>query len=318
MSTGEDILLDLALSRSALDRDGIARRDPAVLRRALGDPATRVLELAGGKARTGRLDGELHLALRPPTLGDLDRLVLYLGRDTGGVAYLAVVRPDDEVDTSGRAWRTLREAGAELPDLEAGALTTAVALSEWHLRHPRCPRCGAQTEPVEGGWVRRCADDGTEHHPRTDPAVIVSVVDEDDRILLARGPSWPPGRLSVLAGFVEPGESFEAAVAREVMEEVGVPVQEVSYRGNQPWPFPASLMVGFTARATRTELRLDPVEIAQAQWFSRGELSWAARTGEVRLPPRVSIARHLVEAWYGGEIELLEETSGPFRGADPS
>src|SRR5699024_6288172 len=120
-----------------------------------------------------------------------------------------------------------------------------------------------------------------------------AVLDEQERILLARGPHWAENRLSVLAGFVEAGESLEAAVHREVLEEVGVELTELLYRGNQPWPFPASLMVGFTARATGTELSLDPVEIAEAQWFTRGELSFAARSGEVALPPRISIARHL-------------------------
>lgn len=320
-------LLDLSLSslsslpRVTLDRDGTLRRDGARLRQHLADHRTRVIELRGGRARTCSVDGSTRLVLRAPKAGDAEHLVLYLGRDETGTPYLAVI-PDDPTAT-GRpqrptGWSTLREAGADLDDLQAGAFTTAVALANWHTRHRFCPRCGRATVPDQGGWVRRCVADGSEHYPRTDPAVIVAVLDDRDRILLARGVQWPQGRLSVLAGFVEAGESLEAAVAREVAEEVGVRVTRLSYRGNQPWPFPASLMVGFTARAGSTELRLDPEEIAEAAWFTRDELAGATGTGAVLLSPRLSIARRLIEDWYGGPLQLPEEASGPFRGADPS
>lgn len=321
VSPTAETLLDLSLSRGTLDRSALARREPGLLKQALGDSTTRVLDLADARARTCRVDGRLRLVLRPPEFADAERLALFLGRDGAGTAYLAVLREDpqdpDRPDTSGKGWRTLREAGAELEDTEAGVLTSAVALAQWHARHPRCPRCGAPTTPEQGGWLRRCTQDGSEHHPRTDAAVIVAVTDQEDRLLLARGPHWPQGRMSVLAGFVEAGESLEAAVAREVREEVGVLVQDILYRGNQPWPFPASLMVGFTARATGTELRLDPEEILEADWFSRGELSWAARSGAVQLPPRVSIARRLIEDWFGGELEEGTRSDGRASGRDP-
>lgn len=342
MSPAADALLDLALSRGTLERPNADRRDGDILRHVLAASSTRVLELVGRRARTCRVDGRLRLVLRAPTFADRDKEVLYLGRDRHGAAYVAVVSglqepagPDDggrtgdgqtgdgqtgdgrtgdaATPTPGRGWLTLREAGADLDDQDATVFTSALALTHWHARHPRCPRCGAPTRMEQGGWLRRCADDGSEHHPRTDPAVIVAVTDQEDRILLGRGPHWPERRMSLLAGFVEAGESLEAAVAREVAEEVGIVVDGVTYRGNQPWPFPASLMVGFSARAHRTDLTLDQEEVVEAAWFTRGELNWAARSGEVQLPSRVSIARSLIEDWFGGRIEEGQEPAAPVR-----
>lgn len=321
MSGGYRTLEGLSLSRGTLDRSALHRRDEKLVPHLLADAGTRVLDLRGGRVRTTRVDGRLRLVLRAPTFADEQRLVLFLGRDAAGTAYLAVVRDEDGTDrpdASTRDWRTLREAGADLDDTEAGLVTCAVALENWHARHPRCPRCGGVTRTEQGGWVRRCLQDGSEHYPRTDTAVIVAVIDEEDRLLLARGPRWPERRRSVLAGFVEAGESLEATVAREVHEEVGLTVRDVTYRGNQPWPFPGSLMIGFTAYALAGELRLDADEIVEADWYTRGELAWAARSGEVVLPPRMSIARRLIEDWFGDEIEVREEADGPFRGADAS
>lgn len=316
MIIAPDALLDLALSRGTLDRAGNTRRDTDVIKRALGKSETRIYDLVESKMRTSRVDGQLRLVPRPGEMADSKRLALYLGRDSGLRDYVVVVREEAESgrpDANAKGWLSLREAGAELGDIDAGVFTTAIALANWHERHSRCPRCGSQTVVVEGGWVRSCEIDGSAHHPRTDAAVITAVTDADGRLLLGRGPHWPEGRMSVLAGFVEAGESLESAVAREVFEEVGVEVQDVLYRGNQPWPFPASLMVGFTAQATSTELTLDPTEIVEAAWFSKGELAWAVRTGRVALPPRVSIARRLIEQWYGGELEQLAEHPN-FRG----
>ncbi len=321
VSSTAETLLDLSLSRGTLDRDGNRRRDQDLLKRALGDSSSRVYDLVEGRMRTCRVDGELRLVPRAAEMADSTRTTLYLGRSEQGRDHVAVVWHDDESarpDPGVKGWRTLREAGAELGDTDAGVLTSAVALANWHARHPFCPRCGSPTTPAQGGWVRVCQEDGGEHHPRTDTAIIVAVVDDEERILLGRGPHWPQGRMSVLAGFVEAGESLEAAVTREVHEEVGLQVRELAYRGNQPWPFPASLMIGFTARTSQTQLRLDPEEIAEAAWFSRGELAWSVRSGALALPPRVSIARRLVEDWYGGEVEQPSEPTGPFRGRDAS
>lgn len=254
--------------------------------------------------------GSVSLLLGAPQPGDSDQLVIYLGRDPQGRENLAVVMSDppdgaDRTDGSDGSWVGLRAVGGELSDLDAGIFTTTLALANWHSRHTHCPRCGAVTEPVSAGWVRRCTADGSEHYPRTDPAVIMAVVDPDDRLLLGRSPLWPEGRFSVLAGFVEPGESFEAAVAREVMEEVGVVVEHARYLGNQPWPFPASIMIGYLATTLDASLRLDPQEMAEARWVTRDEYAAALGSGEIRTPSGISIAKRLIEHWLGVSVESL-------------
>ena len=195
---------------------------------------------------------------------------------------------------------TLREIGEQLNAVDSACATTAVALANWHARHTHCPVCGAATGMDEAGWVRRCEADDSVHFPRTDPAVIMAIVDEEERILLARGKRWGGPRRSVLAGFVEPGESFEQAVARETLEESGIRVHDIVYRGSQPWPFPASVMVGFTARADSGQrLRPQEGEIEALAWYSRADLRAALGAGELTLPGRISIARALIEDWYG-------------------
>jgi NAD+ diphosphatase len=199
---------------------------------------------------------------------------------------------------------TLRDVGAVLSDRDAGLLTTAVALESWHATHRHCPACGSVTTVAEGGAVRVCPVDGTLQHPRVDPAVIMAVVDDDDRLLLAHQARWPARRFSTLAGFVEPGESLEQAIVREVHEETGVTVTATTYLGSQPWPFPRSLMLGFVARAATTAITEDEVEISEARWFSRSALHTAAATGDIVLPPPVSIARRLIEHWLGTPVDV--------------
>ncbi len=198
-------------------------------------------------------------------------------------------------------------------ELDAGLVVSAIALEQWHQRHTHCPRCGAPTVETQAGWTRTCTNDGSDHFPRTDPAVIMLVHDGADRTLLGRGPQWGEGRFSTLAGFVEPGESLEAAVAREVFEEVGVGVRDVRYLASQPWPFPASLMIGFFARLDGdAAITLDPVEMAEAAWFTRDEVADAARwtdtDGEADpgrrlrgISPKLSISRFLIDQWLAGE-----------------
>jgi NAD+ diphosphatase len=210
--------------------------------------------------------------------------------------------PPQRPAPAGGRWVGLREVGTLLDGTGAGLLTTGVALTNWHSTHPRCARCGEPTEPAASGWSRRCPACGAEHYPRTDPAVIMSVIDDADRILLGRQAAWPPKRYSTLAGFVEPGESLEAAVRREVFEEAGIRVGDVTYSGSQPWPFPSSLMLGFRARATSTDIQVDGEELAHARWWSRDELAADVASGELLLPPGVSIARRLIEQWYGGPL----------------
>lgn len=320
VSLSSESLLELSLSRGSLDRAAHGRKDPGLLAAVLADVDTKVLHLRGDRAQVepspgeprdqgegaAGIDGTDQLILHAPGATDGERLVLFLGRDVGGTAYVAVV--EDHDPDAGEDWRTLRQVGADLSDHDAGLFTAALALANWHRGHTHCPRCGAPTVPSDAGWVRRCERDGSEHYPRTDMAVIMAVTDSDDRILLARGPGWHERGGSVLAGFVEPAEALEQAVAREVLEEVGITVTDVRYRGNQPWPFPASLMVGFTAHAEQTDLTPDPDEIAWAGWFTRAELGEQAASGALRLPSRLSIARRLIEDWYGGRVT---EPPGP-------
>jgi NAD+ diphosphatase len=227
----------------------------------------------------------------------------------GEVPYFTVTAEADGDD-----WKTLREFGAHADDLDAALVVAAVGLEQWHQRHGRCPRCGAETREAQAGWTRTCLADGSEHFPRTDPAVIMLVHDGGDRALLGRGQQWGDGRFSTLAGFVEPGESLEAAVAREVWEEVGVVVRDVRYVASQPWPFPSSLMLGFTARLDGDpDITLDPVEMAEAAWFTRDEVRRAAdwTDGEEpavegtrlrAIPPHFSISRYLIDRWLTGDV----------------
>ncbi|MDE0572566.1 NAD(+) diphosphatase [Demequina sp. B12] len=226
---------------------------------------------------------------------------------------LAMVVVDTEADAErvatnhGLTWVTLRAFLAvasvrEEDDAWTELATTAVALAQWHANHPRCAVCGDGTVPVKGGWVRACESCGREHYPRSDPAMIVTVVDDQDRLLLAHAARWSQRRFSLLAGYVEPGESVEQAVHREVEEEVGVRVTDVEYVASQPWPFPASLMMGFRARAVTTELSPDLEEITEARWMSRRDVADAVAAGEMVPPPVGSIARTMLEAWFGGDL----------------
>ena len=289
------------------DRRGDLRADPGLLPRLLAEPATRVLRLVGDRVAVEAPDGgPPRVVTTPPETADEGRLALFLG-EVGGTSYLGVVADDraDAVDGD-PAWRTLRQVGADLDDLGASAFATTLALANWHRAHGHCPRCGTATEPALAGWIRRCPADGSEHYPRTDMAVIMAVVDADDRLLLARGKGFRGNGMSVLAGFVEPGETLAAAVAREVAEEVGVQVTDVTYLGDQPWPFPSSLMLGFTARALGTDLRLQAEEIEAARWFSRAELAAALADGSVAVSGRISISRRIIEHWFGGPLESPE------------
>jgi NAD+ diphosphatase len=297
-----ETLRDLPLARGTVARAGLRRRDPEMLPSLLKDPSTRVLELVAGRAEVVEPDRDLELRLRSPDGQDAARLAVFLGQDGDGTAYVGVVG-DSLFPPETAQWRTLREVGVLLSDRDAGLFATMQGLANWHAVHTHCPRCGARTEPDQSGWIRRCPQDDSEHYPRTDPAVIMAVTDDSDRLLLARSPRWPEGRLSVLAGFVEPGESLEAAVAREVLEEVGVVVNRVRYLGNQPWPFPSSLMVGFTSRAADPTLHLDMDEIVEALWVSRAELRDMVLYGRFGASPNVSIARRIIENWYGGPID---------------
>lgn len=319
-------LLDTSLGRAALPRRawlrGAGGKGPAWSRE--GAHRRMVVTLEGLLAVTSDGPVGLHWEECPEGLpadrSDLPAGVieLFLGEEEQPL--VALVVPDEGAWElpEGVVWEDLREIGPELGDTDVAAAVTASGMAHWHRRHGFSPETGEPTEVTASGWVRR-APDGRHHFPRTDTAVIMAVVDSRDRLLLARGPSWPEGRLSVLAGFVEPGESLEAAVAREVQEEVSVGVESVRYVGSQPWPFPGSLMVAFMARtgdqpdAPAVE-DLEHDEIAEAHWFSREELTAALEAREIGLPGRISIARQLIERWYGGPLPVAEEIRGSVRG----
>ncbi len=298
----------LALSRAEVDRAADRRRDRAWLDQAWQRPDTQVLVVATDRLATSPDHSRLTF-VTPADAPAGTRAFLGVdrargaGRDVDGRAVFAVLL-DPSQDRAGDAgFATLREAGAFLDDREAGLAVHAVGLANWHATHPRCARCGAATEVAEAGHTRRCPGCSAQHFPRSDPAIIVLVTDEADRALLGRGPDWKPGRYSTLAGFVEPGESLEAAVRREVFEETGVVLSDdIRYAGSQPWPFPSSLMVGFYARAASTEIDVDDDEITDARWFTREDLMAAATAANVMLPGAVSISRRLIEGWYGAEL----------------
>jgi len=272
--------------------------DRGHLDRALADPAR------GRPVRVLVMDAQRQVPVRETASGpelQWDQRTqfpeggIYLGH-ADDVAY-AVLRGERTLSIGGApvdGWRGLREVGSDLGDRDAGLLAQATGIVEWHERNRFSPYTGAATTVEKAGWTQRDPTTGQEVFPRTDPAVIM-LVHDGDRVLLGRQAVWPPGRFSILAGFVEPGESAEAAVAREVAEEVGVEVTDVRYVGSQPWPFPQSLMLGFTARAVGTELHVDHDEIEEARWFTREELRSGA--GPAALPPPVSIARHIIDGW---------------------
>jgi NAD+ diphosphatase len=202
------------------------------------------------------------------------------------------------VDSEVEDYLTLRELAGGLSPRDLEIAMHAIALSNWHDAHPHCPKCGAPTRVDLAGAARKCDQDETQHHPRTDAAVIVLIKDREDRILLGHQPVWPDGRFSTFAGFLEPGETFEQCVAREVFEEAGVQLSEIKYLGSQPWPFPASVMIAFEAITDAPEeARPDGEEITEVKWFSRAELKAAAEDGSLLLPPAVSVARRMIEGW---------------------
>ncbi|MFD8076582.1 NAD(+) diphosphatase [Streptomyces sp. NPDC059718] len=287
---------------SGVDRAAEHRLDEAWLAAAWSHPKTQVFVVSGGQVLVEDTpDGRTELVMMPSFEAPESEVHRYfLGVDEEGVRYFALQKDalPGRLDEAARP-AGLREVGALLSDRDAGLMVHAVALENWQRMHRFCSRCGERTVVAAAGHIRRCPACGAEHYPRTDPAVIMLVTDEDDRALLGRQAHWPEGRFSTLAGFVEPGESIEQAVVREVAEEAGVTVGEVGYVSSQPWPFPSSLMLGFMARATSAEITVDGEELHEARWFSREEYRKAMETGEVLPPYGISIAARLIERWYG-------------------
>jgi NAD+ diphosphatase len=291
---------DIALSVRTHDRVGERRTDEAWLREAWGDPATRVVPVVGTHFPVDE-EGQRVRWRDGAGLPDGQRIFLGVREDVPHFALTLPRHDEGEEPLDDGRWTSLRAVVQTLQEPDAGFLVHAMALVEWLTRHRYCPQDGSPLTVTDAGHVLRCAEQGHQHFPRTDPAVIM-VVTDGDRALLGRQESWPEGRYSTLAGFVDPGESLEEAVVREVLEETGVRVTDVSYFGNQPWPFPQSLMVGFFARAVSTEISVDGAEISDARWFTRQQMKEEAEAGTLVLPGGISISRSLVEAWYGGPL----------------
>lgn len=273
----------LAFAGAPLERAPVERRDRDWLEGQRARPEAKALTLSerGIWLQDGRL-----LLLEPETDS------VFLGLDGERPLFASYTEPATGHPAG------LREAATELPAAEAALAAYAAALLTWHRRHRFCASCGAPTESADGGHERVCPGCAAHHFPRTDPVVIVRVVDSRDRLLLGRQASWPEDRFSVLAGFVEPGETLEEAVRREVLEESGVTVGAAEYVASQPWPFPSSLMIGFNALATSGEPCPGDGELEEVRWFERAQVeSAAAGTGDFFLSPPYSISRRLIDGW---------------------
>jgi NAD+ diphosphatase len=310
-----------AFTGAALDRAGDSRRrDPSWVAEQQADPAARAVVAGDRGLRV--VDGRLELV----PLNELNGAYPYLlGLDDQGPLFAVDEDPlregrvpmvgsggvrGEPPTGAGGDRLSLRQAAARLSQAEGGLAAYTAALLNWHRRHRFCSACGHESDIVEAGLTRHCPNCGTEHHPRTDPVVIMLVTDGADRLLLGRQASWPDGRYSALAGFVEPGEGLEEAVAREVREEAGVIVSRPRYVDSQPWPFPASLMLGFSAPYESGEARIQDDELQDVRWFERAEIQRAAAApddedwgtpgdpgGPLRLPPSLAIARRLIDRW---------------------
>ncbi|HBK14354.1 MAG TPA: NAD(+) diphosphatase [Erythrobacter sp.] len=281
----------LSFTGSRLDRADHVRADPE-----------RLAGYMNWKARVLALDGLI------PALDDSNRLVwgtladvpedaelCFLGLDEGKACFAAVPPRGDA--TPRMANPQLWSLMATLPPDDLALYGGARSLTDWHARHRFCAQCGGDTKLAKGGWQRNCTACEASHFPRTDPVTIM-LVEHQGRLMLGRGLGWPEGRFSALAGFVEPGESIEEAVAREVLEEAGVRVRDVTYVASQPWPFPSQLMIGCHSHTDSDELTIDETEMAEVEFFTRAQVQAAmAGDGPFVAPPPHAIAHHLMQWW---------------------
>ena len=287
--------LPLGFTGARLDRADQVRTDAAAFAAVAADPRARCLVLDGIDFVPGEGGGLLWEAFDPAD----DRAPMLLGIDEAGVPhFVREPAPSQRIDARSR---TVMRLLPLLSGEEAALYGGARSLVDWHARHRFCAVCGSASALFRGGWGRQCATCNAEHFPRVDPVVIM-LAECEDRVLVGRQGGFPPGFFSALAGFVEPGESLEEAVARELFEEAGIHVSNVSYVASQPWPFPSSLMIGCRAVATGAALTLDTTEIEAAMWVDRAEVR-AALAGDMgapfMAPPPLAIARYLLEDWAG-------------------
>jgi NAD+ diphosphatase len=298
-----------------LDRVSERRRDKEWIGSLLADPQSRVLPLYDLKpAIHDMASPALDWQPLTPWRGAIDggALCIFLGIGEDGRAHFAVDATGSESDTNATAENVdVRALAPLLPAGEAAILAEARSLIDWHARHGFCAQCGAPTDVSSAGWTRRCLKCRASHYPRSDPVTIMLVV-RGERALLGRNKRRPGLRFSCLAGFMEPGETPEEAVRREVREESGIKVGRVKYLAAQPWPFPSTLMMGFIAEGISEEITIDPEELAEARWFERGEVRdmvARAATGtddptQLSLPQPIAIAHHLCRRWSNGLDEI--------------
>jgi NAD+ diphosphatase len=302
------------LGAAPLERDIEHRGDQDLFDRIWRDPQTRVLVMNDGKALLTPASTHSERTARALSLRRVDEVTsaltrVYLGRARSGgllpsgapvVLEIVTDAAAAQLDPDREHWSSLRDCAALLGEDHVAVFTEAVAIANWHRRAQYCPSCGMPTVVEQGGWVRRCMTEDALHFPRLDPAVIVVITDEDDRLLLGHNTAWPDRRFSLLAGFVEPGETFEAAAVREVGEESGISITTPRYITSQPWPFPASVMIAMSARveggSDPDAFVADGVEIASLRWFTRDDLR-EAMGSKITLPGVESIARRLIDDW---------------------
>ncbi|MEM1089295.1 MAG: NAD(+) diphosphatase [Pseudomonadota bacterium] len=295
------------MSGLPINRLAERRNDEAWLSREFANPRSRVMVVSEGRVLVCGRGADAQLADLPPALRQQSHYQALLGEldsDTWFVASVSKATAESLADEQGARLRGLRSIVADLEGPQAGLAAYARGLDLWQANHRFCGRCGTRCEIDQAGFRMVCQnpDCGRVHFPRLDPAVIVAVGYRGS-ILLGRQPSWPPGRYSTLAGFVEPGESLEDAVRREVAEESGVVVGHLSYHSSQPWPFPSSLMVGFIGEAVRTDIRLDD-ELEDARWFEPLELQRLVKSGEIILPFKASVSWHLIAHFMASRHQL--------------
>ena len=288
-------------SANPVDRLVVRRRDDGWLADQLHADTTRLVPVWRGKNLLRADEPHSAIMLTPTEAGDLTRegSTVLLGA-LDGLTYFAVdlaadADPPEHLAAFGE-FQELRSIGRRLEAKEGAILAYAKGMMFWHQRHRFCGECGEPARSTEGGFVRECVNNH-KHFPRTDPAIIV-LIESGDRCLLGRQPTWPPGRYSVIAGFVEPGESVEDAVMRESHEEANIDVVDIRYHSSQPWPFPSSLMLGYIAKAATTDIQLIDDELEDARWISREEIVSELKDETLFLPPDVSISRHLLETWF--------------------
>ena len=291
------MVASIAFSGHPLDRADHIRCNPDRLAEAQADQRALLLQLDG---LVPEGDGPLQWAPLQPVASDGELVFLGLLQDRPAFAAVPAYDDPDPAATHRRTWEAIGRLGGGDLALFGGARS----MVDWHARHRFCARCGQPTAIAKGGWQRDCASCGAPHFPRVDPVAIM-LVEHEGALLLGRQARFPPRRYSALAGFIEPGETIEEAVAREVLEEAGVAVRDVSYIASQPWPFPSQLMVGCHCRAEGRELTIDPSEIEDARWFTRREIAEAMERGEASdsfVPaPAQAIAHYMLRWWLDRE-----------------